>query len=254
VSDKPPSRKAARFSSRQAYREYQVRVAREAILPVLGRLDLQVRDRRVLDLGCGDGGLTEVLEQEGARVIGLDRDGARLAFVESACVAGDATTMPFASSVFDVVIAHDIVEHVRPFGSVLSEIERVLAPGGRALVTFPPYFGPFGGHQQGVAGPARVLAYGHLLPRPLWLSIVGSPQYERMYGGLARLSISAFERALAGTGLRVRSRLFYLVRPEVAVRMGIRSVECPFLGAFGVLREFLSGAVFYLLEKGHSDR
>ncbi len=249
MSDKPPSRKAARFASRRAYREYQVRVAREAILPVLGRLDLKIRDRRVLDLGCGDGGLTEILDGEGARVIGLDRDGARLAFAGSACVAGDATAMPFASSAFDVVIAHDILEHVKPFGRALAEIERVLAPGGRALITFPPYFGPFGGHQQGVAGPARLLAYGHLLPRPLWLSIVDAPQYERMYDGLARLSISAFERGLAGTGLRVRSRLFYLVRPEAAVRMGIRSVECPFLSALGLLREFLSGAVFYLLEK-----
>ncbi len=249
MAEGKPAGKSVRFASSTAYRRYQVRVAREAILPVLGRMNVSLAGRAVLDLGCGHGGMSEVLRDEGARVVGLDRDAARLSGEEGSFTAGDAEVLPFASGVFDVVIAHDVIEHMPGYEAALSEVERVLSPGGRALVTFPPFFSPFGGHQQGLGIPWRFFAYGHMLPRPLWLSMAGSPEYRRLFDGLARMTISAFERAVSRTGLDVLERLFYLVRPEVALRMGLRPLEAPLLAGLGVLREFLTGAVFYLLAK-----
>jgi SAM-dependent methyltransferase len=52
-------------------------------------------------------------------------------------VFGDGQCMPFADDSFDTAIALEVFEHVRNPDACLSEIERVLRPGGRLLLTVP---------------------------------------------------------------------------------------------------------------------
>ena len=47
--------------------------------------------------------------------------------------------LPFADATFEVVAAFDVVEHCEPETTVLSELARVLIPGGRLLVSVPAY-------------------------------------------------------------------------------------------------------------------
>jgi SAM-dependent methyltransferase len=97
----------------------------------------------VLDLGCGEGDLTAVLVQAGARALGVDVAEAALARArrrhpqlsfERVAIDGP---LPFADGTFDVVWASEVIEHVADTARWLSEIRRVLVPRGRLLLTTP---------------------------------------------------------------------------------------------------------------------
>jgi len=114
---------------------------------------LPLASLEVLDLGCYCGGKAVAwAERYGVRKIcGIDMlptmiDAAsRFASkhqVEAEFRVGFAESMPFPDNRFDAVVSFDVLEHVRDVAKVLSECYRVLRPGGRAYLIFPPYFHP----------------------------------------------------------------------------------------------------------------
>jgi 2-polyprenyl-6-hydroxyphenyl methylase/3-demethylubiquinone-9 3-methyltransferase len=103
------------------------------------------RDQRVLDVGCGEGWFTSALAGAGARAVGIDvaeeplrRARARDPGLDLQLVAPDGP-WPFESAAFDVVWAGEVIEHVADTGAWLSEVRRVLGPGGGLLLTTPDH-------------------------------------------------------------------------------------------------------------------
>jgi SAM-dependent methyltransferase len=90
---------------------------------------------RILDVGSADGPSVGWLRGRGQHV-SLDLDPRGLA---SGGVCGSVFHLPFADGVFDVVTAFDVVEHCDPEHAALDELHRVLAPGGRLLLSVPAY-------------------------------------------------------------------------------------------------------------------
>lgn len=93
--------------------------------------------RTVLDLGCGKGRFARRLRERGAQVIGLDVAFGMLDAGEGpARVQGSALSLPFRDGAFDVVLAVEMIQHLPPRGldRALDEIDRVLRPGGTAVV------------------------------------------------------------------------------------------------------------------------
>ncbi len=91
--------------------------------------------RRVLDVGSADGPSVRWLRSR-AQHVSLDLDPRGLG---AGGVCGSALALPFAAGSFDVVAAFDVVEHCEPEELALAELHRVLAPGGRLLVSVPAY-------------------------------------------------------------------------------------------------------------------
>ena len=94
---------------------------------------------RVLDLGCGRGGVMELFWRDVNLAVGLDPDlvSLRERRVNFLAVNGLGDALPFADSAFDVVIAMWVLEHLRAPERVLAEVRRVLKRGGHFLFITP---------------------------------------------------------------------------------------------------------------------
>jgi 2-polyprenyl-3-methyl-5-hydroxy-6-metoxy-1,4-benzoquinol methylase len=99
--------------------------------------------RRVLDLGCRYGALTQAYAR-GNEVTGVDVD--REALVEAAKLgistqwADVDEPLPFDEASFDVVVAGELLEHVRDPARLVAEARRVLRPGGQLVASVPNAF------------------------------------------------------------------------------------------------------------------
>jgi SAM-dependent methyltransferase len=101
------------------------------------------RAQRALDLGCGDGRLTRELdaaETVAADVsdVALARAAGRVPAARLVSLDPDAP-LPLEDGSFDLVLCAETVEHVRDVQLLLSEVRRVLRPGGRLAVTTPAH-------------------------------------------------------------------------------------------------------------------
>lgn len=118
------------------------RYRQEAHIPeCLDRIDW--RDRKVLEIGLGQGAESEQLIRRGARWSGLDltreaveRVAARLEIRElphDELRQGSALAIPWPSGTFDLVFSHGVLHHIPNIRSAQSEIHRVLRPGGTLI-------------------------------------------------------------------------------------------------------------------------
>ena len=100
----------------------------------------------VLDYGCGSGEIVQELLKHDVNAFGCDifYGGANslssvpAALLESGIVRMmEGIIIPFSARSFDVVINNQVMEHVEDLDTALSEIHRVLKPGGMVLSLFP---------------------------------------------------------------------------------------------------------------------
>jgi SAM-dependent methyltransferase len=82
--------------------------------------------RTILDVGCGDGAITNRLARDWA-VTGVDMSGAALEHVETDAVQASATNLPFADGSFDLVLSTEMLEHIHleDYRKAISEMSRV---------------------------------------------------------------------------------------------------------------------------------
>ncbi|MGI8645319.1 MAG: class I SAM-dependent methyltransferase [Nocardioides sp.] len=122
-------------SSSVAQPDYWWFAARSALLraglePWLGSPE------RMLDVGSADAPSASWMRGEHPHVaVDLDPSG----LVPGQGVCASALALPFADASFDVVSAFDVIEHCEPEARAVAELARVLAPGGRLLVSVPAY-------------------------------------------------------------------------------------------------------------------
>jgi len=97
-------------------------------------------DSRVLDLGCGRGGVVELFWRDVKLAAGLDPDSPSLSEHRAPgmpILRGVGEHLPFAGEVFDLVVCLWVLEHVREPLTVLREVARVLRPGGHFVFLTP---------------------------------------------------------------------------------------------------------------------
>jgi SAM-dependent methyltransferase len=95
------------------------------------------RVERVLDVGCGDGAITDRLAQRW-EVTGVDQSPTALSHVRTEAVLGSATNLPFPDNSFDLVLSSEMLEHLPAddYRRAIAEMSRV---SRRYLLLSVPY-------------------------------------------------------------------------------------------------------------------
>jgi ubiquinone/menaquinone biosynthesis C-methylase UbiE len=107
-------------------------------------------DARHLDIACGDGDIMQAFADIGCKSVGIEL----LQYRVERChkrrlnvVKGDITKgLPFEKDSFNVVTLISILEHLQDTKQLMSEVERILSPGGIAVIQIPNPFFPIDLH------------------------------------------------------------------------------------------------------------
>jgi SAM-dependent methyltransferase len=145
-------------------------LAREAVADLERRYGPLV-GRTIADLGCGPGWYTAAFRAAGAEVLPIDNseDELRLAGdPPEGAILADAGELPLEDASVDGAFASNLLEHTPNTAAVISEIERILRPGGWGNISWTNWYSPWGGHDMSpyhLLGPRR-----------------GPRLYERLHG------------------------------------------------------------------------
>jgi 2-polyprenyl-3-methyl-5-hydroxy-6-metoxy-1,4-benzoquinol methylase/glycosyltransferase involved in cell wall biosynthesis len=122
--------------------EYDLKEGEGTSHTVIADLLAGVAPGRVLDLGCSGGRLSERIRELGHEVVGVDSleiPGVRDRVDEFALGDLEQGVPTAVGSNFDVVVAADVIEHVRDPARLLEQMAAVLAPGGQIIISTPNF-------------------------------------------------------------------------------------------------------------------
>ena len=188
---------------------------------VLEWLNAQAGER-ILDLGCGDGQLTQRIAATGARVVGVDASAQMVAAARSRGVLadeGNAEALPYPEKSFDAVFSNAALHWVRDHDAMIKQVRRVLKPGGR-------FVAEMGGHGNVAAIRVALIA---VLARHGYGTLEDHVNYYP--------AVEAYRKRLSRHGFQVE-RVELIPRPTLLAASGME----------GWLRTFRSGVLAGLPE------
>jgi len=108
----------------------------------------RLKGGHVLDVGCGVGMYMRAFRQLTPHVFGVDIESewARESHTYGEVAQSPGEALPFAEGVFDLVLSHEVIEHVADDKASVAEMVRVLKPSGRLVLFCPNRLYPFETH------------------------------------------------------------------------------------------------------------
>jgi len=105
----------------------------------------ELRGKKILDVGCGDGVLTSMFARLGCQASGIDYSEEAVQFAKQKLsnnsyvnfTQGSAYDLPWPDATFDLVVSSDVIEHLTDVKKFLQEISRVLKPSGGVIISTP---------------------------------------------------------------------------------------------------------------------
>ncbi|HID93743.1 MAG TPA: class I SAM-dependent methyltransferase [bacterium (Candidatus Stahlbacteria)] len=214
----------------------------------------EIRDKDVLEVGCGEGRDTISLACYGSpkSVTGMDiREKcifkANLLSMEysqlgkASFVCSDGSSMPFANQAFDIIFTKDCMEHFPDPDAVMREMIRVLKIDGKIFITFgPPWFHPYGSHCDYFLN----VPWANLLFSERTVMSVrgrfrgdGAKKYSEVDGGLNKMTVRKFKKLIKRSDLKVTS-----LKIKGVKNLGV-------LTKIPILNELFSSEISCVLEK-----
>ena len=205
---------------------------------------ISLKNKQVLDIGCGYGALCSVLLDRGAIVTGIEVDSDKLAVAKRFLNGKEnlklmqtfGETLPLEDNSVDLVCLFDVIEHIDHPDVTIRECRRVLKEKGVLYVEFTPYYSVTGHHLYDFAKWPI-----HILPKDIIRKIVYSKRIDgfmthdyfwRQFESLNKLKIHRFQKMVKDFS-KVKER-FIIKYPEVF------EINLPFLNWLGPITDTLT--------------
>jgi SAM-dependent methyltransferase len=258
-----------RHKDRKQYFDEQVYTTEKYVIPFVNEFMPITKEMSILEIGCGEGGNMKPFLDMGCQVVGIDLnegqiENAKVYFAEHPNVANlklilrDIYKMkPNELGEFDLIIMRDVIEHIPNQEKFMGYVKQFLKPTGKFFLGFPPWYMPFGGHQQIMNHKYfSKLPYYHLLPMPLYKGVLNLVEKsEKIRNELVEIketgiSIERFRRIVKTENYKVDKEVMYLFNPNYDIKFGLDPKEqIGIVKAIPFFRNFLTTCCYYLISK-----
>jgi SAM-dependent methyltransferase len=237
------------------------------VLPFIEKTKPITAGTTVFEVGTAEGGVLLPFIERGCHCVGVDLAPERIelakGFLQKEIAQGkvevllkniyDADFLERFRGKFDIIILKDVIEHVPEQEKFVPYLKNFLKPGGQIFFGFPPWYMPFGGHQQVCRKKwVSVLPWFHILPRPLYKGILKmAGEHELVIKELmeivdTQITIERFEKIVQASGLKVLNKEHYLINPIYKYKFGLQPRrQAGFVSAIPFLRNFVTTCVYY---------
>ncbi len=246
-----PKPKLEGRESDEAYAEMEYRHGSLELKKFNGRVDL--KNKVILDMGCGLGGKTVYYAEQAARAVGVDSDKKYISVAKEFAnkrkcrnvrfVRADGKKLPFKAESFGAIIMNDVMEHLADPKGTLHECIRVVKKGRRIYINFPPWTSPHAGHVSDyIYVPWCQLLFSdetiiNVLKRIKATRMVGEISYIEHFRRLNKMRIEDFKKLLQKMGLKVMYLDIYMIK------------NISFLKYLPILNKYLISNIICIIEK-----
>lgn len=252
---------------RAKYFDIQYLTARDHIIPFLTDVNYPCH---VMEIGCGEAGVLKAFLELGCECLGIELSEHRTArarsYHEDAIAKGQIRFInkniydidiaaDLGGQKYDLIILKDVIEHIHEQEKFIPKLKDFLQPGGKVFFGFPPWYMPFGGHQQMCDSKIlRYTPYYHLLPSPMYRGLLrGFGEPESRVGSLLEIketgiSVERFQRIVKRSGFEILQKKFWLLNPIYKYKFGRGPIaQASLISVIPGLRNFLSTAAYYTI-------
>lgn len=253
---------------KQRYFEIQKEVTKQYIVPFLSN-HLEIESNlRILEIGCGEGGVLDALSGSSNYCVGIELSSSRVQhaneFLHDKIDQGririinknifDEDIMSVLGEPFDLILLKDVIEHLSDKKLFFKCLKNdLLKQNGKVFFAFPPWKMPFGGHQQICSNKILAkLPWYHLLPTNFYRSIlkIGNEPQRTIEELLALkgtgLSMKTYSGLIKEAGFKEIEHIKWVINPIYKFKFGLRPRMAKL--KFLPLREYFTTAVYSLLE------
>ena len=239
------------------YWKYQFLLAQEYYIPLLKNWNVQVKGKKVLDIGCGNGGFTAAFGDSGADCVGVEirdfnwKESNNVTYKVQDILSENAVNN--LGSDYDIIILRDVIEHIlldHKF-DFLSSLKSFANPDTVFLITFPLFYSPFGLHQQTfLKSFLKKLPFLGMIPNIFLLPILHLlHESEEALNNIieikkCKMTNMNFIKLMKSLSFKINQKKFFTFRPSHEIRLGWRTRISP-IGNIPLLNEiFVLGTVY----------
>ncbi|TAN20035.1 MAG: class I SAM-dependent methyltransferase [Chitinophagaceae bacterium] len=250
--------------------QQQVDNSARYVVPFIEEKFPLTKGMKVMEIGCGEGGVLKPFMEKGCFAVGVDLVASRIAlagdFLRDYISNGqlrlinqniyDLDFLGEFKDSFDLIILKDAIEHIPEQEKLMGYLKQLLKPDGVIFLGFPPWYMPHGGHQQICKNKMlSVLPYIHLLPASIYRGILKnfkeneSTVKELLEIKETGISIERFEHILKKNNYAVLKKRFYLINPIYQYKFGWKPrKQSRLLASIPYFRDFVTTCVYYLVK------
>lgn len=258
-----------RHKNRRKYFEEQGLTTSKHVIPYIDQFKKINSSSRILEIGCGEGGNLMPFVDMGCECMGIDLNKRKIDLANEIYAEHknkDNTSFLYEDiyesdldkvGTFDLVIMRDVIEHIHNQERFFSHLKNFLKPDGLVFIGFPPWYMPFGGHQQITSSKfLSKLPYYHILPKPIYKGILNLFKEPKVTVEAlleikdTGITIERIRRIIRSEKYEIVNETMYLLNPNYDVKFGLKpKKQIGLIKALPFFRNVFSTCCYYLLKK-----